>query len=92
MPWPHRKVPDGIPLTAQVGGVRFTLARQVQATCDTAKLAASRLTGKGGPGAPARATERLRGVAGDYPLERRLPSFASIVRDRPLNVERSTRR
>src|SRR5688572_15485557 len=49
---------------------QFTLARQVQATCDTAKLAASRLTGKEAPPHPdTEATlvelqARVRSVAG----------------------------
>jgi uncharacterized protein len=48
---------------------QFTLARQVQATCDTAKLAASRLTGKEAPPHPdteatlAELQARIRSVA-----------------------------
>jgi uncharacterized protein len=48
---------------------QFALARQVQATCDTAKLAASRLTGKDAPPHPDTETtllelqERVRSVA-----------------------------
>jgi uncharacterized protein len=49
---------------------QFTFARQVQATCDTAKLAASRLTGKDAPAHPDTETTlvelqaRIRSVAG----------------------------
>jgi hypothetical protein len=49
---------------------QFTFARQVQATCDTAKLAASRLTGKDAPPHPDTETTlvelqaRIRSVAG----------------------------
>jgi hypothetical protein len=48
---------------------QFALARQVQATCDTAKLAASRLTGKEAPAHPdtettlAQLQARVRSVA-----------------------------
>lgn len=48
---------------------QFALARQVQATCDTAKLAASRLTGKDAPAHPdtettlAELQARVRSVA-----------------------------
>jgi len=39
-------------LTLRLAPDQFTFARQVQTTCDTAKLAASRLTGKDAPAQP----------------------------------------
>jgi hypothetical protein len=47
-----KKFDPNVLVTARLAPDQFAFARQVQAACDTAKLAASRLTGKDAPAQP----------------------------------------
>ena len=67
-------------LTLRLAPDQFAFARQVQITCDTAKLAAARLAGKEAPGADTQKVTQPRWetkfmLGADYFREHALPNF-----------------